>query len=78
MSMLGGVLSFGFLGGPSYLTRSRDAARMSHMLDAGTNLSSYYVDHEYYPKPTPGGCYPVTTLLQARYIDSDQNYSNPP
>ncbi len=51
----------------SYLTRSRDAARISHLKDISTALGAYYADNGKYPDPTPGGCVPSDALTLGKY-----------
>lgn len=50
----------------SYLQRSRDAARMSHIKDLSNSIGAYYSDTETYPEPE-GWCFPVSKMNKYLY-----------
>lgn len=48
----------------AYMKRSRDAARMSHLMTISMNASMYFSDNEKYPEQDLSGCIPneITTI----------------
>ena len=51
----------------SYLRRSRDAARISHIKDISTAVGAYYSDNEAYPVGT--GCLD-SSVLSSSYLEA--------
>lgn len=47
-----------------YLTRSRDATRISHLSIVATAVQSYYIDKNTYPDTPSSGCLPKEALKE--------------
>lgn len=52
----------------SYLERSRDVARISHLKDLSTTLGAYYADREEYPE-SEWWCFPIQGMTSYFYGD---------
>ena len=59
-----------------YLERSRDVARISHMWQISTGLSSYYADMETYPSTPESGCF-SDKVLSSSYTYTTNKLADP-